>query len=160
MNKSELTTIIAALRFWQWKLLRGSAAEDLMPDHFGGGAKPLTVEEIDRLAERLNFALEVDPKHETGGKYDQLKNFKVWVYVEAIDEEAGEYFDLMDLGFLTPPSLGEFAHFEDAWRFVLDLPGCRYDESDLAALGQAARIEKEVWESPARDARRYEKEGE
>ena len=156
MNKSDLATVLAALRYWQRTLMSGSVAEDLSPDHFDDGVKPLTVEEIDCLAERLNCATPLIPAQV---KIQATRKFKVWVYVEAIDEKVGQYLDLMDLGFLTPPSLGEFGQLEETWRFVLGLPGCRQDDTDMAALQQAAQIEKQVWESPLRQSPRYEKEG-
>lgn len=52
MNRRELNTILAALRYWQREgLLSGGHEQDIAAD---AGVVPLTAVEIDALCERLN----------------------------------------------------------------------------------------------------------
>ena len=52
MNKRELATVLAALRYWQRKLPIGAKPEaDIATD---GGIEPLSAEEIDALCEKIN----------------------------------------------------------------------------------------------------------
>ena len=51
LNDHELATVLAALRYWQEEMLGQEAS--CFPEHFRG-LTPLTREEIDALAERLN----------------------------------------------------------------------------------------------------------
>jgi len=51
----EISTIIAALRYWQREGLMSAGHEGSIACN-GGDIVPLTAEEIDELCERLNFA--------------------------------------------------------------------------------------------------------
>jgi hypothetical protein len=53
MNERELATVLAALRYWQDKLINGHNVVVLMLPHFET-CTPLTIDEIDDLCERLN----------------------------------------------------------------------------------------------------------
>ena len=53
MNKRELATVLAALRYWQREgLISGGHEQDIASD--GETIKPLSAEEIDALCEELN----------------------------------------------------------------------------------------------------------
>jgi hypothetical protein len=54
LTDRELTTVLAALRYWQQELA-ASGGKPPIRDHFEDGATPLTGEEIDDLCERLNL---------------------------------------------------------------------------------------------------------
>jgi len=72
--------------------------------------------------------------------------FKLWVSIEAIQEDRGIYEDLTERGFIEPVSLGIFSNLSQALKHVLDLPGCLKDERDDAMLKRADKIEREIWE--------------
>jgi hypothetical protein len=55
LTKRELTTILAALRYWQQDLAANEEEGPISSEHFDGAISPLSVEEIDGLCERLNF---------------------------------------------------------------------------------------------------------
>jgi hypothetical protein len=74
-----------------------------------------------------------------------MRVYKIWVHVEAIDEERGEFVDLVDEGLLDPVSLGSHPRLEAAWRHILDLPGYAPHPSDEAVLGRTESIETEIW---------------
>lgn len=64
----ELATVLAALRYWQsdLKLPDMFASKEFKEIHFtiaqdGGTLEPLTVEEIDKLCERINMGEEDEP---------------------------------------------------------------------------------------------------
>lgn len=61
--------------------------------------------------------------------------FKLWVTIEAIQEDRDFYADLSDLGLVEPVSLGTFASLSQAIQWLLNLPGCRTDEHDQAVSG-------------------------
>lgn len=94
--------------------------------------------------------LDNDDKKPLSDPAPNSRHFKLWISIEAIDENRGIYADLADLGFMEPISLGRFARLRDAWAFILGLPGCRADERDRRTLAKAAQLEKKVWERTAR----------
>jgi hypothetical protein len=55
MTKRELSTILAALRYWQREGLWGDPQAELDIASDGGTITPMTPDEIDELCERLNF---------------------------------------------------------------------------------------------------------
>jgi hypothetical protein len=58
LDKHELATVLAALRYWQRYI---ETYNDVpVTEHFEDGAEPLTVEDIDTLCEQINCA-EVRP---------------------------------------------------------------------------------------------------
>ena len=54
VNRRELGTLLAALRFWQGHLLGDVKTYDCERIASDGGMKPLGADEIDRLIERIN----------------------------------------------------------------------------------------------------------
>jgi len=55
-EERELTTILAALRFWQQNVLdRGLDPRKVSPFHFEGPLAPLDSEEVNEVCEKLNF---------------------------------------------------------------------------------------------------------
>jgi|SRR5688572_17744762 len=148
MNERELGTVLAALRHWQ-KATEQELPEIISPLHFGNGLSPLSAEEINMLAGWLNCQLEC-ALHSADGPEARIKKnrgrkYKAWISVEAINERAGTYLDLMDLGFLEPISLGQFPSLRDALRHILGLPGVNADPGDWSALSRAGAIECEIW---------------
>lgn len=72
--------------------------------------------------------------------------FKLWVSIEAIEQDRDQYADLAALGFIQPVSLGAYSSLVEAVKWLLDLPGCQKDERDEALLARADAIEREIWE--------------
>lgn len=54
VNRRELGTVLAALRFWQGHLIGDTTTYDCETIASDGGMKPLGADEIDRLIERIN----------------------------------------------------------------------------------------------------------
>ena len=54
LSNRELATILAALRYWQQDLANNEDDGPICAVHFNDTIKPLSVEEIDELCERLN----------------------------------------------------------------------------------------------------------
>lgn len=52
LTEKELTTVLAALRYWQQSVEEGE--EPPIMEHFADGTEPLTDDKIDDLCERLN----------------------------------------------------------------------------------------------------------
>lgn len=60
LTDRERACVLAALRYWQREGLMSSGGEQDIATSGGGVLEPLSEEEIDDLAERLNFTIDAD----------------------------------------------------------------------------------------------------
>lgn len=156
INERELATVLAALRYWQTDL-EANDGEVIDAEHFQQHS-PLTVDEIDKLCERLNLDDSDHPKscpcrcH----RERRLQFFESLCKCNTANKDDAEREAVSALHFIRMEAAGEGMKTDrEALEAIRDYPANGNSEPDVMAEAveamqaiAAAQLEGDDWDAP------------